>query len=68
MLLFESNPGHLPESSRDLGDRATLPLGVLTSKRYMLMEAKAEELHRKCQERRVTAGLPSEAAASSFCS
>lgn len=43
VLLFESNPGHLPESSRDLRDRTTLPLGVLTSKRHMLMQMEDEE-------------------------
>lgn len=66
VLLFESNPRQLLESSRDFGDRTTLPLGVLTSKRYMLMEAKDGGLRQKCQE--VMAGLPPEAAASSFCS
>lgn len=39
VLLFESKPRHLPESSRDFGDRTTLPLGVLTPKQSMLMES-----------------------------
>lgn len=65
MLLFESNPDHLPESSRDLEDRRTLPLGVLTSKQYMQMQTEGEEPRQKCQEWQGMAGLPSAAAASS---
>ena len=57
MLLFESNPDHLPESSRDLEDRGTLPLGVLTSKQYMQMQTEGEEPPQKCQEWQGDGGL-----------
>lgn len=40
VLLFESNPGHPPESSRGLGDRGTLPLAALAPQPHMLMERK----------------------------
>ena len=68
MLLFASNPGHRPESSRDLGDRTTLPLGVLTSKQYMQMQTEVRSCVKSVKSVRVMAGMPSEAAASSFCS
>lgn len=58
MLLFDSNPGHLPESSRDLGDRTTLPLRVLTSEEDMLMQMEGEEPVRSVKSSSVVAVSP----------
>lgn len=54
------------QSPQGTGDRTTLPLRVLTSKRYMLMET--WRAASKVSSGRVMVGLPSEAAASSLCS
>lgn len=62
VLLSKSNPVHLPESSRDPGDRPTLPLEVLTCKQYMLMERQMKRCVQSVGSGGVMAGLPPEGA------